>query len=110
MAFRSDLDALILGVLGRGQMHGYETSKRINEGALGAVLVKEGQLYPLLHRLENDGVIEAHWLPQEGKPARKVYRLTESGTRQLATKRESWAAFSTGVNLLLGRGTETQNG
>ena len=101
MAFRSDLDALILGVLNRGRMHGYEISRRINDGALGAVQVKEGQLYPILHRLENEGAIEAEWLPQEGKPARKVYRLTEQGKRDLEAKRDAWESFAKGVSLLM---------
>ena len=106
MAFRSDLDALILGVLSREEMHGYEITRRINDGADGAVQVKEGQLYPILHRLENEGRIEAHWLPQEGKPARKVYAITDTGKRELAAKRDMWQRFAQSVSLLLGEKTE----
>lgn len=108
MAFRGDLDALILGVLTVGQMHGYEISKRINEAGdtdengTPSVRVQEGQLYPLLHRLENEGLIEANWLPQEGKPARKVYRLTEAGRGALESKRASWRLFARSVSNLLG--------
>ena len=83
MAFRSDLDALILGVLHRERMHGYEISRRINDGALGAVQVKEGQLYPILHRLENEGAIEAE-VAAAGRQARAEslpsYRAREAGT------------------------------
>lgn len=110
MAFRSDLDALILGVLVQGRMHGYEISRRINEGAGGAVQVKESQLYPLLHRLENDGFIEAIWVPQEGKPARKVYALTERGRGELEAKRNTWEVFAAGVSVLLGPKTEVSHG
>jgi PadR family transcriptional regulator PadR len=110
MAFRGDLDALILGVLNTSQMHGYEISKRINEGAEQAIRVKEAQLYPILHRLENDGKIEAEWLPQEGKPARKVYRLTEAGRQALAAKREDWQKFVLSVSALMGTKAEVSRG
>ena len=110
MAFRGDLDALVLGVLGTGRMHGYEISKRINEGAEDSIRVKEAQLYPILHRLENDGKIEAEWLPYEGKPARKVYRLTESGHQALAVKQADWRKFAHSVSALLGTKPEVSHG
>ena len=111
MAFRGDLDALILGVLSVGQMHGYEITQRINAaGEGGAVVVREGQLYPLLHRLENDGKIEAHWIPQEGKPARKVYRLTATGRHELDGKRADWERFAQTVTVLLHGKGEAQHG
>ncbi len=110
MAFRGDLDALILGVLGTGRMHGYEISKRINEGAEDSIRVKEAQLYPILHRLENDGKIEAEWLPQEGKPARKVYRLTDTGRSALAAKQVEWQKFALSVATLLGTKPEVSHG
>lgn len=116
MAFRGDLDALILGTLTVGQMHGYEISKRINAAGAAdsdeepSVRVQEGQLYPLLHRLENEGLIEANWLPQEGKPARKVYRLTDAGRGALEAKRASWRQFARSMSQLLGVEPEGQHG
>jgi PadR family transcriptional regulator PadR len=101
MAFRSDLDALILGVLQAGQLHGYEIARRINTLGENALQLKEGQIYPILHRLENDELIGATWIPQEGKPARKMYELTEKGTKALAQKRADWNKFSESVNSLL---------
>jgi len=111
-SFRSDLDALILGVLGQqGRMHGYEISRKIDVGSEGAVPIREGQLYPILHRMENDGLIEAQWLPQEGKPARKVYALTERGRGELIAKRAAWERFAAGIVSLLGEpGTEVSHG
>lgn len=101
MAFRGDLDALILGVLQAGRLHGYEITKRINRQGETVLSVKEGQLYPILHRLENEGLVAAEWIPQEGKPARKVYSLTEEGRGALAEKRASWEEFAERVSRLL---------
>lgn len=101
MAFRSDLDALILGVLQAGQLHGYEITKRINRQGETILRVKEGQLYPILHRLEQERMIAAEWVPQEGKPARKVYSLTEKGRGELAAKRAMWEEFSRRIDHLL---------
>jgi PadR family transcriptional regulator, regulatory protein PadR len=101
MEFRSDLDALVLGVLQDGALHGYEITRRINERGGAAVRIKEGQLYPILHRLESEGRVSAVWIPQEGKPARKVYRLTDEGKRILENKRTAWAEFVASVSSLL---------
>jgi len=103
--FRSDLDALVLGVLQSGQLHGYEITKRINAQDDSILSVKEGQLYPILHRLENEGKIVAEWIPQEGKPARKVYALTESGHAELVEQRKAWGKFVLSVDGLIGPGT-----
>jgi len=109
MDFRGDLDALTLGVLANGPLHGYEVMRRINQQGDEAIRIKEGQLYPILHRLESEGQIVAEWEPQEGKPARKVYRLTESGHRVLAKKRAKWARFMDSVNALLNPGKESSH-
>ncbi len=99
MSFRGDLEALVLATLSSEPLHGYEITRRVN--GLEGVKMLDGQLYPLLHRLEADGFIEAEWVPQEGKPARKVYRLTESGQGKLEKKREDWEAFAAGISQLL---------
>lgn len=104
MAFRGDLDALILGVLAGGRMHGYEITQTINGAGSGdgAVVVREGQLYPILHKLENDELIEAEWVEQQtGRPARKVYRLTNKGRAALEEKRAAWQNFAQTVGSLL---------
>lgn len=101
MAFKSDLDALILGVLQEGERHGYEIAKRIRELSDTALAVGEGQLYPALHRLEKDGLVAATWVPQEGKPPRKVYHLTDEGSGALATHVREWQKFSESVNRIL---------
>jgi PadR family transcriptional regulator, regulatory protein PadR len=99
MSFRSDVETLVLATLARGPQHGYEITKHVN--ALEKVRLQDGQLYPILHQLEADGAIEAEWIPQEGKPARKVYRLTEKGNGRLVEKRADWEAFSQSITTLL---------
>jgi PadR family transcriptional regulator, regulatory protein PadR len=101
MKFKGDLEALVLGVLQTGEMHGYEISRRIRQLSDKALAVGEGRLYPALHRLEREGLVAATWVPQEGKPARKVYRLTDDGTRALEAKQEEWRKFAEGVSALL---------
>jgi PadR family transcriptional regulator, regulatory protein PadR len=101
MAFRSDLESLILGVLQTEALHGYEIAKRIKEAGSEILAVGEGQLYPALHRLERDGLITATWVPQEGRPARKVYSLTEGGSAELSDRRKLWENFANSVNRVL---------
>src|SRR5579875_3753285 len=97
MAFRGDLEALVLGALDAGEAHGYEIARRIKVVSDEALAVGEGLLYPALHALERDGLVAAEWVAQEGKPNRKVYRLTESGRGALAKKRKEWQRFAVGV-------------
>jgi PadR family transcriptional regulator, regulatory protein PadR len=63
--------------------------------------IAESQLYPILHKLELDGLIEAVWMPQEGKPARKVYSITPAGLTVLDGKRKEWNSFSNVVSNVL---------
>ncbi|MFM7322926.1 MAG: PadR family transcriptional regulator [Armatimonadota bacterium] len=103
MAFRSDVSAIVLGVLRQGPLHGYDISRRIQEAAGDTLALRDGQLYPILHRLEADGHVEAEWVAQEGKPARKVYRITESGGALLDGKRADFERFVASVHTLLDR-------
>lgn len=101
MAFRGDLEALVLGALDGGEAHGYEIARRIKAISEEALAVGEGLLYPALHGLERDGLVAAEWVSQEGKPNRKVYRLTEAGRGSLAKKRREWQRFSAAVSAVL---------
>ena len=114
MAFRTDLDAMVLGALQSGGLHGYEISKRINAQGGEAIRLKEGQLYPILHRLENEGRIASEWeqTAAAGKPARRVYTLTESGRGELERQRADWQQFVHSVESILAGPPrlEAQNG
>jgi DNA-binding PadR family transcriptional regulator len=101
MAFKKDLSTLVLGILQEEGLHGYEIAKRIREKGMNSLDVAEGRLYPALHKLEIDGLIEAQWIPQEGRPPRKVYSLTEGGQEELSKQRQAWKEFAESVDSIL---------
>lgn len=98
MGFKPDLDALVLAALENGEKHGYAIAREIERATEGQFKLAEGRLYPALHRLSEDGLVESDWLMQEGKPNRRVYRLTEKGVGHLAKKRADWSKFFNAVN------------
>ena len=101
MAFKSDLEALILGVLQGSALHGYEIAKRIKQRGGETLAVGEGRLYPALHKLESDGKVAGKWEPREGKPPRRVYELTEDGHKELTAQKDAWTKFTSGVGSIL---------
>lgn len=100
MAFRSDLDAVILATLADGPLHGYGIVKRVQKHSGGFLKLGEGQLYPALHRLEEAGLITAEWNHQEGRASRKTYSLTTTGRNELKTQRRNWLQFAKSMNSL----------
>ncbi|MFZ4506280.1 MAG: PadR family transcriptional regulator [Fimbriimonas sp.] len=101
MAFRVDIETMVLAVLERDELHGYEISRRIRERSSKVLSVGEGMLYPALHKLEQENLVASQWIPQEGRPAKKVYRLTPEGTKALAEKYKAWQTFAQGVGAVL---------
>ena len=94
---------LILKLLERREMYGYELTKELERYSNGLFSLKEGTLYPILHTLENANEVEAYWLEQEGRK-RKYYRITEQGRCVLLAKKEEWRLFRNTVDLVLGEG------
>ena len=101
MAFKGDNDALILGVLAERSLHGYEISKQIKLLSKNTLALPENKLYPALHKLEEQGFISAEWVPQHGKPDRKVYSITPEGTKELQNHRSAWKKFVTNINSVM---------
>ena len=95
------LDLLILRTLSREPMHGWAVSHRIQEISKEALRVNQGSLYPALHRLEEDGLIEAEWGVSELGRRAKFYEITASGRRQLARESATWRKFVDAVQLVL---------
>ena len=110
MAFREDLEALILSCLSVGPAHGYEISKRIRLLSESALSVAEGKLYPALHALEESGGVAGEWVTQGTKPPRKVYDLTPKGKLMLEQKRTEWQAFSKSIDTFLNLEPKTSTG
>ena len=96
---------LILSCLAREAMHGYRIVKELEQMSEGYFTMREGTLYPHLHSLENDGMIEGYWETAGGR-ARKLYRITETGKAELARKSEEWRKFQANVNRVLLLGPE----
>ena len=95
------LDLLILRTLLFGTNHGHAIAKHIQRTSEDLLQVETGSLYPALHRLEAQGLIDATWeLSEKGKKA-KYYRLTTTGRKHLTAERSRWEAFSRAMRLVL---------
>jgi PadR family transcriptional regulator PadR len=81
---------MVLGLLTEGESYGYAILRRINELSGGELDWTEGLLYPLLHRLERNGHVEASWQSVTGGRKRKYYRITDRGLAELAEQRRQW--------------------
>jgi DNA-binding PadR family transcriptional regulator len=106
MSYRTDTRALVLAVLAEGPRHGYAISRTIREISSEVLKLGEGQLYPVLHDLEDQGLVVAEWEMQEGDPPRKVYALTEAGRSELAKRAARWHAFAEAVAAVLPKSPE----
>lgn len=100
------LDMLILEVVSDGPTYGYEITQTVLARSRGSLELKEGSLYPALHRLERQKHLAAFWSEYEGR-RRKYYKLTAAGAKALAARRDEWRQFSAAVNGVLGSSPRT---
>jgi PadR family transcriptional regulator, regulatory protein PadR len=84
------LDMLILKVVSRGAMHGWGIAQSIHLMSEEILRVEEGSLYPALHRLELDGMLDAEWGVSENNRRARFYRLSAKGRKQLAAESAKW--------------------
>jgi PadR family transcriptional regulator, regulatory protein PadR len=91
------LDLLILRALSLGPNHGLGIARRVAQITRGTFEVKPGSLFPALHRLEEQGWLEAEWGESENRRKAKYYRLTRSGRRRLDTETESWKRIASAI-------------
>jgi transcriptional regulator len=98
---KGSAEMLILTLLARRPMHGYELAKLIEARSAGAVRFKAASLYPLLYRLERRGWIQGRWVEKSGERRRRHYRVTADGQRMLDVQRRTWAEFVAGVHRIL---------
>jgi DNA-binding PadR family transcriptional regulator len=85
---------LVLAILEEGESYGYAILKRIDELSGGELQWTDGMLYPLLHRLDRLGYVEARWDAPEGSRRRRYYRITPGGRKALAEQRRQWEVVS----------------
>jgi PadR family transcriptional regulator PadR len=97
---RGVLDLCLLAVMQEGPAYGYEMTKRLR--ARGLSIVGEGSIYPLLGRLERDGLVETYRGASNGGPPRKYYRASRAGESALADGVSEWCAARDAVDAVLG--------
>lgn len=83
---------LVLSILAEGDSYGYAILKRVKDLSGGRMEWTDGMLYPVLHRLERLGYVEARWEAAETGRRRKYYQITPGGRAQLAHERRQWEA------------------
>lgn len=94
---------LVLSILSKQDMYGYELIKEIEARSNGVFLMKEGTLYPILHTLESEGWLLSYWEQKDGRK-RKYYKITDEGSRLLQEKTQEWIQFRTAVDTIIGEG------
>lgn len=97
---RGTVEIVILKLLSEQAMYGYEMIKQVNQRTNGYFEWREGSLYPCLHKLESQGLIEACWQEAGGK-SRKYYALTPKGTKAASERISEARAFCRSFSLLL---------
>lgn len=98
---KGTLSLLILSLLSRRPMYGYEIAATVHSDTEGAFTWREGSLYPSLHKLQADGLIVGEWQEKESGRKRRYYQLTSKGQAALREKRRSWDEMCCAVNRIL---------
>lgn len=93
-------ELMVLSVLSKTPMYGYEIIKTIEQSSENVFQMKEGTLYPILHSLESGGYLESYWIEVDGRK-RKYYKITNKGLKQFEDNTAEWTAFSTAIQNVL---------
>ena len=95
------LEMCVLALLSNGDNYAYEIAARMAD----AVGMGEGTIYPLMRRMQDDGLVSTYLVEAPGGPPRKYYRLTETGRKTLTAQRDEWKSFMGSVEKMLGDGS-----
>src|SRR5712692_3747593 len=95
------LDLLILTILALEEMHGWAIAARISQMSNDVLQVGQSALYPALHKLEQQGWIEAEWASSENNRRAKYYKLTAAGRKALKAETAQWERLSTAISLVV---------
>lgn len=96
---KGHLDMLVLATVANGATHGYVVIESLREKSGGAFDLPEGTIYPVLHRLEDAGLLKSHWAGTGRR--RRVYKVTRAGRRHLEQAEGEWGAFTRAVGAVL---------
>ena len=97
LSFQRQLEGLILVVLGERPLHGYAIACELRERSGGTLEVAEGTLYPMLHKLEQDGLIHSRWETVNGR-RRRVYSPSSRATSAVRERFENWRRLSRAID------------
>ena len=92
------LDLCVLALLSRGDSYAYEIASRLSD----AIGMGEGTIYPLMRRMQSDGLVETYLVESSAGPSRKYYRLTAAGKTSFETQKEAWRSFAGAMQSILG--------
>src|SRR5436305_6640308 len=98
---KGTLSLLILSLLSRKSMYGYEIAATVHRDTDGAFTWREGSLYPCLHKMQADSWIRGEWEEKETGRKRRYYHITPKGRAALKEKLQSWAELTRAVNRIL---------
>ena len=91
------LELCVLALLSRGDNYAYEIASRLAEG----IDMGEGTIYPLMRRLQSEGLVDTYLVESQSGPPRKYYRLTAAGRSSFSSQKTEWTAFSNAVEAIL---------
>lgn len=92
---------LVLRALADQSRHGYAIARWVENASNGVLTLKEGTLYPLLHLMEREGLLESAWVKAAGERPAKWYRLTPQGLDRLRTEYQAWAERAPRIDQIL---------
>ena len=95
---------LVLSILREGESYGYEIIQRVKELSEEELQWTDGMLYPVLHRLEGEGLIKSRWGVSDTGRKRKYYSLKKSGLKALEEEQRQWKAVNLTIQKLWGAG------
>lgn len=98
---KGNTDSLLLCLISRQPTYGYQIVKELEKRSNGYFQFKEGTLYPALHRLERDKLIDGKWQTLPNGQQRRYYHITEKGQQFLTTRLATWQDFSTAVEAVI---------
>ena len=101
---RGTVELAVLALIEAKPRYGYDLLTSLGEATGGSLQIKEGTLYPVLHRLEDAGHIEATWQAEGRAAPRKYYGLTKKGKERLELLRTEWERLASGMGRLLNGG------
>jgi PadR family transcriptional regulator, regulatory protein PadR len=104
---RGTMELAVLALISARKRYGYDLLTSLASASAGSIAIKEGSLYPALHRMEDAGYISASWEAEGRAAPRKYYSITKDGKARLEALRTEWQRLATGMEQLLNGGAES---